>query len=48
VVTNGTWSATVGLSPGQNTLTATATDGAGVTGTASVTVQYSPGSRPRR
>jgi len=41
-VSNGTWTATVGLTTGQNTITAKATDGAGVVGSASVTVTYSP------
>jgi outer membrane protein assembly factor BamB len=39
---NHSWTATVGLTPGQNTITAKATDGAGVVGTASVTVTYTP------
>jgi len=42
-ITNHTWTATVGLTPGQNTITAKATDGAGVVGTASITVTYTPG-----
>jgi hypothetical protein len=41
-VNNGTWSATVGLTSGSTTITATAIDGAGVKGKASVIVHYSP------
>jgi hypothetical protein len=38
----GGWSATVPLTPGANTITALATDGAGATAQAQVTVNYSP------
>jgi polyvinyl alcohol dehydrogenase (cytochrome) len=41
-LSNTTWSATVGLKPGQNTITAKATDGAGVSSSTSVSVTYSP------
>jgi hypothetical protein len=44
---SGQWSANVPLSPGANTITAVATDDAGLTTSRSVTVDYSPpGSRP--
>ncbi|HET6871149.1 MAG TPA: PASTA domain-containing protein [Solirubrobacteraceae bacterium] len=42
VAPGGTWSAQVPLSPGQNTITALATDGAGATAQDQVTVVYQP------
>lgn len=42
VAANGTWSVSVPLSAGANTLTAVATDQAGLTSNASVTVTYKP------
>jgi outer membrane protein assembly factor BamB len=41
-LSNGSWSASVPLTSGSNTIKATATDGAGATGSASITVTYSP------
>ena len=43
---NGTWSASVPLKPGPNTLTATATDQSGITASASVGVTYNPPAPP--
>ena len=42
VGSGGAWSATVPLNPGSNTITASATDGAGATVQAQVTVVYQP------
>ena len=36
----GTWTSTVALTPGANTITATATDQAGLTSSAAITVNY--------
>jgi outer membrane protein assembly factor BamB len=41
-LTGGVWSASVPLTSGQNTITAKATDGAGETAAASITVTYTP------
>jgi Glucodextranase, domain B/PASTA domain len=46
VAPGGTWSAQVPLSPGANTITALATDGAGATTQAQVTVVYQPPAPP--
>jgi Glucodextranase, domain B/PASTA domain len=46
VASNGTWTAQVPLSPGANTITAVATDGAGATAQAQVAVVYNPPSPP--
>jgi Glucodextranase, domain B/PASTA domain len=46
VAPDGTWSAQVPLSPGANTITALATDGAGATTQAQVTVVYQPPAPP--
>jgi hypothetical protein len=46
VAPDGTWSAQVPLSPGANTITALATDGAGATTQAQVTVAYQPPAPP--
>src|SRR5207237_9712560 len=46
VAPGGTWSAQVPLSPGANTITALATDGAGATAQAQVTVVYQPPATP--
>jgi hypothetical protein len=42
VASDGSWSTTVPLNPGANTITALATDGAGATRQAQVTVVYQP------
>jgi hypothetical protein len=46
VTPDGTWSAQVPLNPGANTITALATDGAGATTQAVVTVVYQPPAAP--
>ena len=46
VAPDGTWTAQVPLSPGSNTITALATDGAGATAQAQLTVTYSPPPSP--
>jgi hypothetical protein len=46
VTPGGTWSAQVPLSPGANTITALATDGAGATAQSQVTVVYQPPAPP--
>jgi glucodextranase-like protein/PASTA domain-containing protein len=46
VASDGSWSAQVPLSPGANTITAVATDGAGATAQAQVTVVYQPPAPP--
>jgi hypothetical protein len=46
VASDGTWSTQVPLSPGSNTITALATDGAGATPQAQVTVVYQPPAPP--
>ena len=46
VASNGTWTAQVSLSPGTNTITAVATDGAGATAQAQVAVVYTPPGAP--
>ena len=38
---SGTWKVNVPLTSGRNTITATATDGAGVSGSASISVSFS-------
>jgi Glucodextranase, domain B/PASTA domain len=47
VAPDGAWSTQVPLSPGSNTITALATDGAGTTVQAQVTVVYQPPSTPQ-
>jgi hypothetical protein len=42
VAPNGSWTAQVPLNPGTNTITALATDGAGVTAQAQVAIVYNP------
>ena len=44
--TGGSWSTSVALKPGANTITATATDQAGISSTAVVTVTYAPPKPP--
>ncbi|MBV8219582.1 MAG: PASTA domain-containing protein [Solirubrobacterales bacterium] len=46
VASDGTWTTQVALSPGTNTITALATDGAGATAQAQVAVTYIPPSPP--
>ena len=48
VASNGGWTAQVPLSPGTNTITALATDGAGATAQAQVAVVYNAPPPPRR
>jgi hypothetical protein len=46
VSTSGVWSANVSLKEGANTITATATDQAGLTASSSITVNYTPPPKP--
>ena len=48
VASNGAWTAEVPLSPGTNTITALATDGAGATAQAQLAVVYNPPPPPPR